>query len=227
MGSQLDGKSFWLAGRRESSPSSRSTYTITPQRLRATHSRALSCAGRSFASSPPAKSATSFATAAPSSSSSACQSSCTLCSSGSRLVLRRDQGEETRRRRRRGRVLAEVASDVSLPMAAAGGVPRSATRRPRPRVPTTTDRRHFPQAYLSSDPESGEADRHRGSTPPTNRCSRRGRWTPLSSSIPDLTEKLEDGERPTLRVLARDGEENSKLAVRRRRPACCGSGPTR
>lgn len=32
---------------------------------------------------------------------------------------------------------------------------------------------------------------------------------------PDLSEKLERGERPVIRILGRDGEENSKLAVRR------------
>ena len=38
---------------------------------------------------------------------------------------------------------------------------------------------------------------------------------PFSSSTPTLAAKLERGERPTVRVLARDGEENSKLTVRR------------
>ena len=110
--------------------------------------------------------------------------------------------------------LPKSRASVSLPMAAVGGVPLGyAYDRAREFPPLLIDG-HFPQAYLSSNPESGNLIATGLDSADESLLAAR-QVDAILVVDPKLTKKLEDGERPTLRVLARDGEENSKLAVRR------------
>lgn len=72
----------------------------------------------------------------------------------------------------------------------------------------------FAEKYVPDDPEGGTlVVRPLDAEDPELLTSRQ--IDALVVIDPDLTAKLERGERPTIRVRAREGEENSKLATRR------------
>src|SRR6185503_10317688 len=72
----------------------------------------------------------------------------------------------------------------------------------------------FPAAYLSTNPEGGILVARPLDTADEALLAAR-KVDAILVIDPELAEKLDRGERPTVRVLARDGEENSKLTVRR------------
>jgi sodium transport system permease protein len=110
--------------------------------------------------------------------------------------------------------LPKSQANVSLPMAAVGGVPIGyAHDRAREFPPLLVDG-HFPKAYLSSNPEGGKLIATGLDSADESLLAARQVDAILVVDA-DLTKELDRGKRPTIRVLARDGEENSKLAVRR------------
>jgi len=72
----------------------------------------------------------------------------------------------------------------------------------------------FPDEYLAADPDGGIPVVHYLPAADEDLLAAR-RVDAILVVDPDLAGKLERGERPTVRVLAREGEENSKIAVRR------------
>jgi sodium transport system permease protein len=104
--------------------------------------------------------------------------------------------------------------DISVaPAAVAGGSAGYAHHSRRAFPPLLVDDK-FPEPYLAADPDGGRLV----ATPlaEADEGLLAGRKVDAILVIdPDLTAKLERGERPVVRVLGRDGEENSKLAVRR------------
>ena len=72
----------------------------------------------------------------------------------------------------------------------------------------------FPESYLAGDPDGGILVIKALDSADESLLAAR-KVDAILVIDPGLIAKLERGERPTVRVLARDGEENSKLTVRR------------
>lgn len=105
-------------------------------------------------------------------------------------------------------------ADVSAgAVAAAGGPAAFATLDARTFPPLLVDGR-FPDRYLSSDPDGGALLVTFVPTADESLLEQR-QADALLVVDPDFAAKLDRRERPVLRILGRDGEENSKLAVRR------------
>jgi sodium transport system permease protein len=101
--------------------------------------------------------------------------------------------------------------------AAAGGAPAAYAHHARD-FPALLVDGEFPARFLGADPDGGKLVvttlSTRDETALKGALARREADAILVVD-PDLAARLERGERPTVRVLAREGEENSKLAVRR------------
>ena len=141
-------------------------------------------------------------------------------------VRLRAQGEEAGGRRGRGRTPAAAAARTSRPVAGGAG---------RRRAPDAARSRRcssdgkFPASTSADDPEGRRRSLvvkplDAGATR-TLLASRRGRRD-RGDRARTLAAKLERGERPAVRVLGREGEENSKLAVRRVTGRAAERGPT-
>lgn len=110
--------------------------------------------------------------------------------------------------------LPRSRASVSLPVAAIGGVPVGYAHDHAREFPPLLIDGHFPESYLSSNPEGGILIAT-GVDSADERLLAARQVDAILVIDPELIKKLERGERPTVRVLARDGEENSKLTVRR------------
>src|SRR5262245_29319030 len=110
--------------------------------------------------------------------------------------------------------LPQAHSDAPPGPAAAAGVPAACAHHRRRAFPPLLAGDGFPDAYLAADPDGGKLVARPIDAADENLLAAR-KVDAILVIDPDLTAKLERGERPTVRVLGRDGEENSKLAVRR------------
>jgi sodium transport system permease protein len=107
----------------------------------------------------------------------------------------------------------------AVPAAVAGGAAAFARQHARtfPPLLVGDDGDRFPERYLATETEGTGAATlvvKRDEQADEGTLARREADAVLVVD-PDLAAKLDRGERPTLRILAREGEENSKLAVRR------------
>ena len=126
-------------------------------------------------------------------------------------VRRGDQGEETHRSAWSAPSTCPRPSPSVAPVAGAAGraCPDRAARFPRFSSTTSSPKTTSPPIPMAASSSS------RTLPPPMRSSSRRGEVDAILVIDPDLAAKLERGEKPTVRVLAREGEENSKIAVRR------------
>jgi len=104
--------------------------------------------------------------------------------------------------------------DVSPGAAAVAGVPAGFAHHHARAFPPLLAGDKFPDAYLAADPDGGKLVAKSLAEADEELLAARKVDVILVVEA-DLTAKLERGGRPTVRILARDGEENSKLAVRR------------
>jgi sodium transport system permease protein len=112
-----------------------------------------------------------------------------------------------------GVVGAEYLPRATPSIAPVAGIAARYVQRSRTFPPLLVDDQ-FPDDYLAADPDGGIlVVRHLPTADEDLLAARR--VDAILVVEPDLAARLERGERPTVRVLARDGEENSKLAVRR------------
>lgn len=114
-----------------------------------------------------------------------------------------------------GVVGAEYLPPATPDLYAIGGTAIGASHATRTFPPLLVDGK-FPVKYLSSDdPESGGALVVK-LLPSGDESLLTSRQVDVIVVVdPRLKDRLEDGERPGIRVMGREGEENSKLAVRR------------
>ena len=115
-----------------------------------------------------------------------------------------------------GVVGAEFLPKPGLDIAPLAGVPASAAAQMKQFPPLIANDK-FLDEYLPEDPESasgGKLDYRSFPTEDESLLPSR-QVDALLIIDPDFTEKLERGERPSIRILGREGEENSKLAVLR------------
>jgi sodium transport system permease protein len=112
-----------------------------------------------------------------------------------------------------GVVGAEHLPQPAPSIAPVAGSAANAVLRSRTFPPLIVDDR-FPDEYLAADPDGGIPIVHYLPTADEELLAAR-RVDAIVVIEPGLAERLERGERPTIRVLAREGEENSKIAVRR------------
>lgn len=106
------------------------------------------------------------------------------------------------------------AVDVPSAVAAVGGVPLAFAEQQARTFPPLIVEGKFVGAYAASDINSGTLVINSVDTADEGALDRREADAILIID-PDFVTKLERGERPAMRILGRDGEENSKLAIRR------------
>ncbi len=104
--------------------------------------------------------------------------------------------------------------EVPSAAAAAAGVPGASARQLACRYPPLLVGGGFPERYLASDPDGGNLQVAFVAEADEDLLDRREADAVLIID-PQVGPKLDRRERPVLRVLGREGEENSKLAVRR------------
>lgn len=110
--------------------------------------------------------------------------------------------------------LPQRSPDVSPAAAAVAGVSGAFAKHTAREFPPLIIEDRFPAEFLNDDPEGATLVVQHIDAPDEELLA--GRQVDAILVIdPDLVAKLERGELPTVRVLGRDGEENSKLAVRR------------
>src|SRR5262245_7759206 len=110
--------------------------------------------------------------------------------------------------------LPKPQADVAPGPAAVAGVPAGYAYHHRREFPPLLVDDKFPEPYLAADPDGGRLVAT--TLPEADEGLLASRKVDAILVIDrELTAKLERGERPVVRVLGRDGEENSKLAVRR------------
>ena len=112
-----------------------------------------------------------------------------------------------------GVVGAEYLPRPTPSIAPVAGIAARYVQRSRTFPPLLVDDK-FPDAYLALAPDGGIlVVNHLPAADEELLAARR--VDAILVVEPDLAGRLERGERPTIRVLARDGEENSKIAARR------------
>ncbi|HEV3440036.1 MAG TPA: ABC transporter permease subunit, partial [Gemmata sp.] len=110
--------------------------------------------------------------------------------------------------------LPQPKPDISPSVAAIAGVPTGYIYRESRAFPPLIVNGQFPERYLVDDPDGVTLLVKPLDTSNEDVLARR-QADALLVIEPDFLAKLERGERPTVRVSEREGEENSKLAVRR------------
>jgi sodium transport system permease protein len=110
--------------------------------------------------------------------------------------------------------LPQRVAQVVPPVAAIGGVAAAVAYDFDRSFPPLIQDDHFVAAYLTDDPDGATLVVQYLAEPDEALLSSR-KVDAILIIEPDLVARLEKGEQPTVRVLGRDGEENSKLAVRR------------
>ncbi len=104
--------------------------------------------------------------------------------------------------------------DISPGFAAVAGVPAGYAHHHSREFPPLLVDDQFPAPYLAADPDGGKLVAQ--SLAEADEGLLAGRKVDAILVVDtELAAKLERGERPTVRVLGRDGEENSKIAMRR------------
>jgi sodium transport system permease protein len=110
--------------------------------------------------------------------------------------------------------LPQRLAEVAPPVAAVGGVPAAVAYHVNRDFPPLIQEDQFVPEFLTDDPDGATLVIQYLDDPDEELLT--GRKVDAILVIEaNLLAKLEQGERPTVRVLGRDGEENSKLAVRR------------
>jgi sodium transport system permease protein len=99
-------------------------------------------------------------------------------------------------------------------LAAAAGGPAGVALQTRSFPPLIVEGQ-IPEKYTPDDPEGGGTLVLKTLVEPDEGLLAARQVDAIVVIDPDLAARLERGERPTIRVLGREGEENSKLAVRR------------
>ena len=110
--------------------------------------------------------------------------------------------------------LPQPEQDLSLGAAAIAGIPTGYIHQEVRTFPPLIENGRFPEQYLADDPTGAKLavkllDRSNGDVLTSHQVDA------LVIVEKDFLAKLERGEHPTLRVNEREGDENSKLAVRR------------
>jgi sodium transport system permease protein len=110
--------------------------------------------------------------------------------------------------------LPQPRHDLSVAMAAVSGIPAGYTYSESRAFPPLIVSAQFQERYLADDPDAVALSVKSFENAGKDVLERR-EADALLVIEPDFLAKLENGERPTIRVSEREGEENSKLAVRR------------
>lgn len=116
------------------------------------------------------------------------------------------------------KLIVGVVGAESLPAAradisAVAGAAAGSVQQSRVYPPLIVDN-HFPTSYLSADPDGGTLVITALAEADEGLLAAR-KVDVILAVEPDLAARLEKGQRPTLCILSRDGEENSKIANRR------------